>query len=164
MKTVGLILLVAMFGFTRHAHAQGGAFGGPIDGLEILIVAVEASFAVSGIATGIGSSVSVAQGTVDKRWFVTGGIMGTINIAMAVGALGNSKPANPINGNRGFDPLLVSVGVGHLAIGLWNLVMPTIGFLRGRSEPGPTVVPMVFIGRGTSGSRWAGLGFQVSGF
>ena len=54
----------------------------------------------------------------------------------------------------------------HLVVALWNLTMPTIGYIRGSplDRPALTFAPVVLNGRGAGGHRWSGLGVNVATF
>ena len=57
------------------------------------------------------------------------------------------------------------MAVAHGSIALWNLIIPTVGFIRGE-RPGatPSVAPVFLTGRAPGGHRWSGVGINVATF
>ena len=160
MKTLGLVLLLCVG--AQEARAQGSGFAGYGSGGALLLLggfAVTGGLMIGGTVTGIGSSISVAERTASKNWFGASYAFGALNtIAGAIWipvAIGSA-------GGRGIDPGWAAMATAHLAIGLWNLITPTIGLLRGAEVR--TVAPVFISGRAVGGRRWSGLGVQLATF
>ena len=163
---IRLAVLLSLFVAVSEARAQGGVPPtGSFDAILVIISVADGTFAAAGAVTGIGSTIKLAQGKRSVPWFVSSAATGVINLALGIGALYLS-PNNRYGQQTTYDPGVVAVGVGHLLVGLWNVLTPTLGFLRTpvRGEVAPVVTPMVLGGQGPSGSRWNGLGVQFTGF
>ena len=156
--------MLGLFGAMGEARAQGGAFGGPFPGLEIAIGVVDGSFAAAAVWTGVRSTIYVTRGERNAPWFIASAITGTFNLGVGVVAIASSRKLHL----PGFVPYpeYLAIGVAHMVVGLWNLVMTTIGFINGKTsqETRTTITPVVLGGQGPSGSRWTGLGVQVANF
>ena len=156
------VVALTVLGRVGEARAQGSGYpSGVFDGLVYTCLAIDGSFALAGIITGVGSSMKLANGVVSKPWFVASGVFGIIHLGLGVGSLGLASETG--YGRHLLNPVLAGIAAGHFAIGLWNVLVPLVGLMR-PSASGPTVAPMVFNGRGAAGRRWGGLGVQVSGF
>ena len=161
MKTVRLALALAVVGAVGEARAQGGVPVGPPDGFVLSVMALDSTFGVMGFVTGIGSSVAVAQGRVSQRWFVWSAVSSLTNLGLGIAFLAGARELH--YGGNTFNPFLAGIAVGHLAIGLWNGLMPIIGLNQGNPAT-PTIAPVVLSGQDAWGRRWSGLGIQVANF
>lgn len=107
-----------------------------------------------GVVTGIGSSIVVAKGTVSRGMFITAYVFSGLNFTSSafwgVLATNSSEPDLPI-----------AFTIMHAAVGVFDLVMPTLGFALG---PGPRVAPVPVGGRDAGGLLWGGAGLQLYRF
>lgn len=161
MKTLIVVVALSTFGFATDAQAQysTGSFY-CLDACLGVVGGLDASIGVGGLVFGAGSMVKVGQGRISKKWFLGSYIFGSANLLLSVVwgglAAGNDR-----------DPIFWAGFISHAVIAVWNLVVPTIGYIRGEKELAPGqlgISPVVLDGRDFAGKRWAGLGIRVFGF
>ena len=146
------MLVVAAVGAAGEARAQyvpAGTFDVFIYGL----MAADIGFGVSGLVTGTMSQRALLGPAEKNGWFRAAMVMGTLQLAM--GGVFLYGAVELAYGGQALNPVMAGVALGHVAVGLWNVVTGTTGWLGGFT---PTVVS----GRGASGRRFTGLGVQVA--
>lgn len=163
MKTLGLVVLLAVG--VGEARAQGGVPPLGLDGIFLAGLAIDAVILVGGGVTGAGSSWTVSKGRVNKHWFAASFSLATLNFGVAAlwAYLGGEafSTYNP----GALAAFCTLMGVSHVAVGLWNVIMPSFALTRDSTDPtGPSVAPVVLTGRTMAGGRWSGLGVQVTNF
>lgn len=109
-SVIGLVAVLALFGATGEARAQGGSFGS-FPGLEIAFGVVDGSFAAAGVLTGIQSTLRLARGQRSPPWFIASAITGAFNLGVGVAAIAAARA--PHLPGLAFYPEYVALGVGH---------------------------------------------------
>lgn len=154
-------------GVVGEARAQGGALppSGSFDGVVAVFALADASIGIVGLVTGVGSSMAVSRERVSNHWCVGSLITGTINLAVGgVALFGAFELA--YGGRQLLNPFFAGIAAAHFAVGLWNMVMPAIGWktgLRPRSPADESTVAPVFVTGRLNGNRWSGVALQFSG-
>jgi hypothetical protein len=145
-------------GAAPEAHAQDGM--GALLAFVVAGVALDAGVAVGGLTTGIGSSVHVGLGNYRRGWFISSYVFGGLNLGLSI--MWSSLAAD----NTSSAGTWGAFAAAHGTIAAVNLVMPTIGFVRGQqSSPYDAQLrPVVVGGLDAAGQRWTGAGLQLTGF
>lgn len=148
-----------LLGAAPEARAQ-------YEALTVVLVAaavVDGGVAAGGLVTGIGSTVHVAQSHYRRGWFVAGLVFSGLNAAIAIPWTMESANAAS-HGHR--DPFFDGIAAAHISLATINLVVPTIGLIRGKSvdQPAAQLRPVVVGGTDAGGQRWTGAGLQIIGF
>lgn len=161
----GVSLVVMLAAGARDARAQASNFGPFADAITTVGFSVGSGILAGGLITGLGSTVSVARGRPNKAWFISSCILGTINLGgAAIFAHFALDPWSSLHKREdGADARWAGVALGYAAGGLWNLIMPTVGIIRGSTQT-LTIAPVVLSSRDVAGRRWTGLGLQVANF
>jgi hypothetical protein len=167
-SVLGAVLAVVLLAGAHEARAQGSNFGPFGDAVTTVGIGAGAGLMAQGLITGVGSSVSVARGRPNKAWFISSYVLGTLNLGgAAIFAHFALDPWSSLHKREdGVDARWAGMAIGYAAVGLWNLVMPTLGFIRGTSESSSTVTiaPVLLRSRDAAGRRWTGVGLQVANF
>lgn len=150
MKTFLVIAMV--LGVAGEARAQ--------DEIAAAAAVLDASVGVLGVVYGSGSSHMLYNDKRSVHWFAGSYTSAALNLALGAAWLGLAADTATGNGNA------IALAVAHLAVGLWNAIVPTVALITPASPgvPRPSMAPVMITGRGASGKRFSGLGVQFINF
>lgn len=159
MRTLQLGLMTAVLCLAAgEARAQGG-YGAPIgDALSVLGGLVDTALITSSL---IPASVCGYQAVVRARdgWCTVTAGLGVLHLVLGGATLAFAR--------RDYRPTVPQVlGVGQMAFGAVQLLIPLVAWLREAPSEAPLtpppLVPVVIGGQSPGGHRWSGLGLEVT--
>ncbi len=151
MTTLRVLAVLCLLVGSEARAQYGGMFEA-----AVLVGAAESSLVVGSLVTAIGSTASLGKTQHGRLpWFVCSYIAGAANLAMA----GSMLAVVSVQGRNG-SAIAPALGIGHLVLALWNIVVPTVGLAAGPAEQ--TVAPVVVSGRDRAGRTWGGVGVRVA--
>lgn len=155
MRAVALAVVLAA---ATNARAQIAS--GSFDGLVYGVMAADIGFGLAGATTGAFATRALLRGDADNGWYKASLGMGLAQLGMSglflYGAVATRYDRMLMN------PYLGAIAAGHLAVGLWNVVVGFAGLRPRDPGKGVAVQPTVVHGRGSVGNRFTGLGVLVS--